>query len=130
MWSLESNNCNATINNSKPKKTCRWMLWISRVRNEMFLQLCFVTWLVGILTDFYYKELIEIGAKTPFLFGTRPNMWGILASLFSKVYFCIADLTLGPSLDYGTNHPHLKQYMHVTCVWQGWSEPHTRGFLR
>ena len=26
----------------------------------------FVTWLAGILTDFYFKELIEIGAKPAF----------------------------------------------------------------
>ena len=46
------------------------------VRNEMVLQKSqlFVTRLVGISTDFYYKELIEFGAKPAFLFGTGPNM--------------------------------------------------------
>ena len=33
--SLESNNRNVTTNDSKPKKTYRWMLWISMVRNGM-----------------------------------------------------------------------------------------------
>ena len=66
--SLESNNCNATTNNSKPKKTYRWMFWISMVRNGMVLQKLqhFVTWLAGISTDFYCKELIEIGTKPAF----------------------------------------------------------------
>ena len=65
---LESNNCNATKNDSKPKRTYRWMLLTSMVRNGMVLQRLqrFVTWLVGILTDCYYKELIDIGAKSAF----------------------------------------------------------------
>ena len=38
------------------------------VRNGMVLQKLqhFVTWLVGISIDFYYKELIENGAKPAF----------------------------------------------------------------
>ena len=36
--SLESNNCNATTNDMKIKKTYRWTLWISMVRNGMVLQ--------------------------------------------------------------------------------------------
>ena len=48
---------------------------MSMVRNGMVLlnlQNVF-TWLAGILTDFYYKELIKIDAKLVFLFGTGPN---------------------------------------------------------
>ena len=65
---LESNNCNATTNDFKPKKIYWWMLWISMVRTRMVLQKLqhFITWLAGISTDFYYKEFIEIGAKTVF----------------------------------------------------------------
>ena len=88
--SLESNNCNATTNDLKPKKTYWWMLWISMMRNSMVLQKlqCFVMWLAGILTDWNYKELVP---SLPFLFSTGTNMWGILANLFSKVDFCTAN---------------------------------------
>ena len=90
VWLLESNNCNATTNDLKPKKTYQWTLWINMVTNGMVLHKLqhFVMRLAGILTDLYYKELIEISAKPAFLFGTRPNMWGILASKFLKVDFC------------------------------------------
>ena len=72
MQSLESNNYDASTNDFILKKTYQWMLWISMVSNGMVLQKLqlFVMWLVGISTDFYYKELVEIGAKPFFLFGT------------------------------------------------------------
>ena len=38
VWSLEYNNCNATTNDFKPKKTYWWMFRISMVRNRMVLQ--------------------------------------------------------------------------------------------
>ena len=44
--SLESNNCNATTNGSKPNKTYWWMLWMSMVRNNGFAEVvafCHVT---------------------------------------------------------------------------------------
>ena len=40
----------------------------------------FVMSFAGILIDFYYKELIEIGAKPAFSIWYRANMWRILAS--------------------------------------------------
>ena len=61
---LESNNFNATTNDLKPRTTYQWT-WNSMVTNGMVLQKLqrSVTWFAGILTDFYYKRLIEISIK-------------------------------------------------------------------
>ena len=89
---LESKNWSGTTNDLRPKKTYQWMLWISVVRIGMVLQKlqCFVMWIAGILTDFY-KELIEIGARLAFLFGTGCTMWGIWKANSGRSNFHIVD---------------------------------------
>ena len=50
------------------------------------------------------------------------NLENILAEKFWLSNKCL--------IMYGTNHPQLKRYMHVTRVWHVWSEAHMREFLR
>ena len=81
MQSLESNHYNATTNDLKQKKLndecCESVLW----QTEEFLKSCNML-SHDISTDFYYKELIEIGtmqASFYYLVATKPNVWMILA---------------------------------------------------
>ena len=74
--SLESKNCNVTTNDWKPKNY-RWTLWLNQYgeKQNRFAEVatfCQVT--LGISTDFYYKKLIEIGAKPAFSIHLAPGL--------------------------------------------------------
>ena len=74
-----------TWNKKLNDKHCKWVLWQMGWFCKSF-DISIITWFADIMTDFCYKELIEIGDKSAF------TVWYIFEG-----HFCIADPIISAS---------------------------------